>query len=59
MVKDVKYMYWDKKDLFGLFQNRGDRDKNNEIGLKERGVIEMSNYSAFHIYAMHALFALY
>ena len=37
-----------KKDLFGLFYNRGDRDKNNETGLKERGGIEMSNYSAFH-----------
>jgi len=29
--------------------DRGDRDKNNEIGLKERRGIEMSIYSAFHI----------
>jgi hypothetical protein len=34
---------------------RGDRDNDNEIGLKEGGVIEMSNYSA-SIYAMLALF---
>ena len=26
--------------------DRGDRDKANETGLKEGGVIEMSNYSA-------------
>ena len=29
--------------------DRGDREKDNETGLKEGGVIEMSNYSAFHI----------
>ena len=37
--------------------DRGDRDKNNEIGLKEGGGIEMST-TVLH-YAMHALFALY
>ena len=30
---------------------RGDRDKNNETGLKEGGGIEMSIYSAFPYYA--------
>ena len=33
---------WVKKDLFGCFYNRGDRDKDNETGLKEGGGIEMS-----------------
>jgi len=28
---------------------RGDRDQDNETGLKEEGGIEMSIYSAFHI----------
>ena len=50
-----KYIYWVKKDLFGVL-DRGDRGKDNAIGLKERGGIEMSttvlpfrnvNYSAY------------
>jgi len=36
------YIYWVKKDLFGCFRNRGDREKYNETGLKEGGGIEMS-----------------
>ena len=42
MVKDVKYIYWVKKDLFGCFRIEEIRDKNNELGLKEGGGIEMS-----------------
>ena len=38
-----------KKDLFGCFIIEEIRDKDNEIGLKEGGGIEMSIYSAFHI----------
>ena len=49
MVKDVKYIYWVKKDLFGCFRIEEIRDKDNETGLKEGGGIEMSIYSAFHI----------
>ena len=45
-----------KKTCLGVL-DRGERDNNNETGLKEGGVIEMSNYIA-SIYAMHALFAL-
>ena len=41
--------YWVKKDLFGCFRIEEIRDKDNETGLKEEGVIEMSIYSAFHI----------
>ena len=41
-VKDVKYIYWVKKDLFGCFRIEEIRDKNNETGLKEGGEIEMS-----------------
>ena len=37
-----KYIYWVKKDLFGCFLNRRERDKDNETGLKEGGGIEMS-----------------
>ena len=37
-----------KKTCLGVLE-RGDRDKDNEIGLKEGGLIEMSIYSAFHI----------
>ena len=40
---------WVKNDLFGWFRIEEIRDNNNEIGLKEEGGIEMSNYSAFHI----------
>ena len=35
--------------------DRGERDKNNETGLKEGGGIEMST-TVLSIYAMHALF---
>ena len=52
--KDVQiYLFTLKNDLFGLFYNRGEHDKTNETGLKEGRGVEMSNYSAFHIYAMH------
>ena len=49
-VKDVKiYIYWvKKKTCLGVLE-RGDRDNDNETGLKEGGGIEMSIYSAFHI----------
>ena len=47
MIKDVKYIFITlKKDLFGCFRMEEIRDKDNEIGLKEGGGIEMSNYSA-------------
>ena len=49
MCKRVKYIYWVKKDLFGYFRIEEIRDKDNETDLKERGGIEMSLYSAFHI----------
>ena len=42
------YLYGLKKTCLGVL-DRGDRDKYNETGLKEGGVIEMSIYSAFHI----------
>ena len=43
MVKEVKYIYWVKKRLVWVFYlDRGERDKDNETGLKERGGIEMS-----------------
>ena len=46
MVKDVKYiLYGLKKTCLGVLE-RGERDKNNETGLKEGGGIEMSIYSA-------------
>ena len=44
-----------KNDMFGLFQNRGERDNDNEISLKEGGGIEMSIYSAFHIRDVRSL----
>ena len=34
-------MHWVKKDLFGCFRIRGERDKNNETGLKEGGGLEI------------------
>jgi hypothetical protein len=37
-----------KKTCLGVL-DRGERDKDNETDLKERGGIEMSLYSAFHI----------
>ena len=48
MVKDVKYILIGlKKDLFGCFRLEEIRDKDNEIGLKEGGGIEMSIYKCF------------
>ena len=52
-----KYIYWVKKDLFGCFRIRGERDKANETGLKEGGGIEMST-TVLSIYAMHVLLSL-
>ena len=40
-VKDVKYIYWVKKDLFGCFRIEEIRDKDNETGLKEGRRIEI------------------
>ena len=56
MVKDVKNIYWVKKDLFECFRIEEIRDKANETGLKEGGEIEMST-TVLSIYAMHTLFA--
>ena len=36
------YIYWVKKDLFGCFRIEEIREKDNETGLKESGLIEMS-----------------
>ena len=36
-----KYIHWVKKDLFGCFRIEGERDNNNETGLKEEGGIEI------------------
>ena len=55
MVKDVKYICWVKKDLFGCFKIKEIRDKDTETGLKKGGGIEMST-TVISIYAMHALF---
>ena len=45
-----KYIYWvKKKTCFGCFRIEEIRDNNNEIGLKEGGVIEMSTTVLFHI----------
>ena len=44
-----------KKTCLGVLE-RGERDKNNETGLKEGKIIEMST-TVLSIYAMHALFA--
>ena len=40
--KSIKYIDWVKKDLFGCFRMEEIRDKDNETGLKEGRVIEMS-----------------
>ena len=42
-----------KKTCLGVL-DRGDREEDNETGLKEGGVIEMST-TVLSIYAMHAL----
>ena len=62
MIKDVKYIYWVKKDLFGCFIIEEIRGKDNETGLKERGGIEMSTIvlpmsTTVLPFAMLALFA--
>ena len=44
-----------KKTCLGILET-GERDKGNETGLKEGGVIEMS--TTVLPFAMHALFAL-
>ena len=48
MVKKLNILIGLKMTCLGIL-DRGDREKDNETGLKEGGVIEMSNYSAFHI----------
>jgi hypothetical protein len=45
-----------KKTCLGVL-DRGDRDKDNETGLKEGGGIEMST-TVLSIYAMHTLLRL-
>ena len=56
MVKDVKiYFIGLKKTCLGIL-DRGDRDKDIETGLEERGVLKMST-TVLSIYAMLALFA--
>jgi hypothetical protein len=42
VVKESKYIYWVKKDLFGYFRIEEIHDKDNETGLKEGEGIEMS-----------------
>ena len=37
-----KYINWVKKRLVWVFYNRGERDNDNETGLKEGGEIKMS-----------------
>jgi len=39
VCKRVTYIDWVKKDLFGCFRIEEIRDKDNETGLKEEGVI--------------------
>ena len=46
---------WVKNDLFECFKIEEIHDKDNETGLKEGGVIEMST-TVLSIYVMHALF---
>jgi len=53
VVKDDKYIYWVKKDLFGCFRIEEIRGKGNGTGLKEGGGIEMST-TVLSIYAMLA-----
>ena len=56
MVKDVKiYFIGLKKTYLGIL-DRGDRDKDIETGLEERGVLKMST-TVLSIYAMLAPFA--
>ena len=58
MVKDVTYIDWVKKDLFGCFRIEEIRDKDNETGLKEEGVIEMSTLQCFPYTRLHSLSSL-
>ena len=53
--KSVKIFIGLKKTCLGVLDT-GNRDKDNETGLKEGGGIEMST-TVLSIYAMHALFA--
>ena len=46
MVKKLNILIGLKMTCLGIL-DRGDREKDNETGLKEGGVIEMSIYSAF------------
>jgi hypothetical protein len=49
--------YWvKKKNLFGCFRIDEIRDIDNETGLKKERVIEIENYSAFHIRDARFLF---
>ena len=54
-----KYIYNVKKRLVWVYENREERDKNNETCLKEGGGIEMSTTSAFHIRDCTALLSLF
>ena len=55
VVKDVQiYFIGLKKDLFGCFRIEEERGKNNETGLKEERVIEMST-TVLSIYAIASL----
>ena len=56
MVKKLNILIGLKMTCLGIL-DRGDREKDNETGLKEGGVIEMSNYSAFHIRDARSSFA--
>ena len=51
MVKDVKIYLLGQKRLVWVFENRGNRDKDNKSGLKEGGGIEMST-TVLSIYAI-------
>ena len=48
-----------KKRLVWVFYNRGERDKDNEIGLKEGKSNKNQIYSAFHIRDARSLSLLY
>ena len=57
MVKDVQiYLLGYKMTCLGVLE-RGDREKDNETGLKVGGGIEIST-TVLSIYAMHALLRL-
>ena len=54
-VKDIKYIYWVKKDLFGCFRIEEIVKKDNETGLKKAGVIEMSTTVLHSRCSLHSL----